>query len=198
MLIGCNGQIGSALIEAFSKSNNVIVGADIVTSPKQHHGKSIFLVKTDITYKTNVSRLVEEYRPEWVFHLPAIMSAAAEKTHLTAQRTLRVNVNSFVHMLQLARKHRFRLFCPSTIAAFGPETPKIAPDTTIMTPRFLYGITKVYNELLGDYFARRYDVDFRSLRLPGMISAMPSVGTGTTGIRESSAHSHARLCDRHD
>ena len=162
---------------------------------KQYSDKSIIIVQTDITFKTNVTRLIEEYRPEWVFHLPAIMSGAAEKTPSTAQRTLRVNVNSFVHMLQLARKHRFQLFCPSTIAAFGPETPKIAPDTTIMTPRFLYGITKVYNELLGDYFARRYNVDFRSLRLPGIISKTPSVGMGTTGINKSSSYFHVRLCD---
>lgn len=137
--------------------------------------------KVDITVLKNARKLIEEHKPEWVFHLPAILSGAAEKDPAAAIRTLKLNVDSFVHMLRLAQKHHFRLFCPSTIAAFGPDTPKTAHDTTIMAPRFLYGATKVYNELLGDYFHRRYKVDFRSIRLPGVMSCNGSAGTGTTG-----------------
>lgn len=97
------------------------------------------------------------------------------------RQTLAINVRSQERMLLLAQRHHFRLFCPSTIGAFGSEAPKNAPDVTIMAPKYLYGITKVYNELLGDYFFRRYQVDYRSLRLPGILAETSSAGTDTTG-----------------
>ena len=124
---------------------------------------------------------MSKHKPHWVFHLPAILSASAEATYSMGLRTLRVNVGSFVSVLRLAHQHQLRLFIPSTIAVFGSNTPRIAPDTTMMHPSFLYGITKVYNELLGDYFHQRYGVDFRCIRLPGVISANASIGgAGTT------------------
>ena len=156
-------------------ANKSTAGTDLFSNPSGQ------FVAADVTKKRDVIRLIETHRPEWLFHLPAIMSGAAEKNPAMVQKTLRLNVDSLTHLLQLARRYRFRIFCPSTIAAFGPATPKRAPDTTVMAPAYLYGITKAYNELLGDYFARQYGVDYRSLRLPGIIAPTPSMGTGTTG-----------------
>ncbi|PJF18066.1 hypothetical protein PSACC_02134 [Paramicrosporidium saccamoebae] len=136
-VVGCNGQIGTALSKAFKGAT--VVGVDISATGPEHIGT---FEQSDITIMKNAKKIIEDYKPEWVFHLPAILSGAAEKDWSAAVRTLKVNVDSFVHMLQLAQKYRFRLFCPSTIAAFGPDTPKTASDTTIMAPQFLYGTTK--------------------------------------------------------
>lgn len=173
---GCNGQIGKALSNALKNFN--VIGVDI-----SHQGPSTLTSfhQANVTSMKQARDLIEAHRPQWVFHLPAILSGGAEKNFSAAMKTLRVNVDSFVHMIRLAKQYNFRLFCPSTIAAFGSETPKIAQDTTVMAPHFLYGTTKVYNELLGDYFHRRYGVDYRSIRLPGVLSANASAGTGTTG-----------------
>lgn len=160
----------------------MLIGADNRSLVGNDDDSNFVSIVTDISYFKNCLELVKEHRPDWVFHLPAILSKGAEESPEMATNALRVNVNSLVHMLKLARKYGYRIFCPSSIAAFGPETPKLAPDVTIMAPKFLYGVTKVYNELLGDYFYHRYNVDFRSIRLPGVLAPNASIGSGTTGI----------------
>jgi nucleoside-diphosphate-sugar epimerase len=93
----------------------------------------------------------------------------------------RVNVDGLVNMLEAARENRCKLFFPSSIGAFGPSTPRDrTPQTTIQRPTTIYGVAKVSGELLCDYYASKYGVDARGLRLPGLISHVTAPGGGTT------------------
>jgi threonine 3-dehydrogenase len=87
------------------------------------------------------------------------------------------------NILEVSRTHNLRVFIPSTIGAFGPDTPlDKVPDFTIQRPRTIYGVAKVHTELLGEYYNDRYGLDFRCLRFPGVISYETAPGGGTTGM----------------
>jgi len=120
---------------------------------------------------------MKDFKPNWIIHLAAILSGNGEKN---PELCFHINNNSFKNALDLALKYNAMLFCPSTIAAFGPSTPKDnTPNSTIMRPETAYGVSKVYMELLGSYYHKKRGLDFRSLRYPGVISADPP-GGGTT------------------
>ena len=113
-----------------------------------------------------------------IFHLAAILSAAAEADPL---RAYRINMNGLVNVLQVAAETGCRVFTPSSIAAFGPETPRDpAPQSTLQRPTTMYGVTKVAGELLCDYYHTRFGVDARGLRFPGLVSYTTPPGGGTT------------------
>lgn len=133
--------------------------------------------KTQLTTNT-LSLFLSNGILDWVVHYSALLSAVAEKNPTLA---LSVNINGFQNMLELAKVHRLRLYSPSTIGAFGPSTPKDnTPDLTIMRPNTIYGITKLHNELMGEYYREKFGVDFRSARYPGILSADTAPGGGTT------------------
>ena len=113
-----------------------------------------------------------------IFHLAAILSAAAEADPL---RAYRINMNGLVNVLQVAAEIGCRVFTPSSIAAFGPETPRDpAPQSTLQRPTTMYGVTKVAGELLCDYYHGHFGVDARGLRFPGLVSYTAPPGGGTT------------------
>jgi len=123
--------------------------------------------------------LIERYEIDTVYHMAAILSASGEEKPTLAWD---VNMCGLINVLEIARERNlFRVFCPSSIAVFGPETPRdCAPQTTILSPTTMYGITKVTGELLGEYYVQRFGLDVRGIRYPGIISSETPPGGGTT------------------
>lgn len=114
-----------------------------------------------------------------IVHFSALLSAIGEKNVPLA---LDINITGMQNILEVARHFKLKCFIPSTIGAFGPDAERDpTPDFTIQRPRTIYGVSKVYAELLGEYYAHRFNVDFRCLRFPGVISADSEPGGGTTG-----------------
>eukprot|EP00039_Didymoeca_costata_P023850 m.8538 g.8538 ORF g.8538 m.8538 type:complete len:363 (-) comp3913_c0_seq1:118-1206(-) len=132
----------------------------------------------DVLDEHRLEKIIVEHEIDVVFHLSALLSAVGEQY---PEKAMRVNNDGTKNVLEMAKIHKLKVFCPSTIGAFGPTTPAdMTPDLTVMRPNTMYGVTKVFMELLGEYYHSRYGVDFRSLRLPGIISSDHAPGGGTT------------------
>uniref|UniRef100_A0A915PIW1 L-threonine 3-dehydrogenase, mitochondrial n=1 Tax=Setaria digitata TaxID=48799 RepID=A0A915PIW1_9BILA len=131
----------------------------------------------DILNQSAVSQMVVDHNIDTIIHFSALLSAVGEANVPLA---LKVNVEGVQNILEVAKRYKTQIFIPSSIGAFGPTTPlDHTPDLCIQRPRTIYGVTKVYAELLGEYYNERFGVDFRSLRFPGIISATQP-GGGTT------------------
>jgi len=179
LVTGAAGQIGSELTpklrEKYGWEN--VVASDI-RGPSESISDGPF-ERLDVTDRERLREVVEEYDVDTVFHLAAILSATGErKPHLAWH----VNMDGLYNVLEVARELELtRVFFPSSIAAFGPETPKeMTPQETVMRPKTIYGITKVAGELLCDYYFHRFGVDVRGVRYPGVISSVAPPGGGTT------------------
>ncbi len=132
----------------------------------------------DVRDALALNQIIETYQCHTIFHLASLLSAVAEAKPLEAWD---INMNGLLNVLETARTHCCCVFFPSSIGAFGPETPSLnTPQDTIQRPKSLYGITKVSSELLCDYYFYRYGVDTRGLRYPGLISYKAMPGGGTT------------------
>ncbi|KAG0351642.1 hypothetical protein BG005_008862 [Podila minutissima] len=179
LVTGSLGQLGSGLVKELRRmyGNDNVVASDIRKASDEFMATGPF-VYADVMNYSMLERIVVDWRIDWVVHYSALLSAVAEKNPTLA---LSVNINGFQNMLELAKVHRLRLYSPSTIGAFGPSTPKDnTPDLTIMRPNTIYGITKLHNELMGEYYREKFGVDFRSARYPGILSADTAPGGGTT------------------
>jgi len=177
LFTGGLGQIGSELSEALKSDygvSNVIV-TDVKNPPSNFKGTFHFV---DVTNRDSIEKLVVDYKIDWLIHLTSLLSVSGEKDPDLA---IKVNVGGFQNALDVARKYNLRIFAPSSIAAFGPSTPQHnTPDIAPLFPTTIYGVTKVYLELLGTYYSNRYHVDFRSVRYPGIIGPGTPPGGGTT------------------
>lgn len=132
----------------------------------------------DILDFKSLQELIVNERVTWMFHFSALLSAVGEQNTALA---LRVNVEGLHNIMELAKQYDLRLFVPSTIGAFGPTSPRNpTPDLTIQRPTTIYGVSKVHAELMGEYYNLKFGLDFRCLRLPGVISADTAPGGGTT------------------
>lgn len=177
LITGAVGQIGIELTEGllsrFPASR--VVASDIRSAA----GAPADIRYLDITDKAQIARLVMEERIDTIFHLAALLSARGEQN---PQLAFAVNLGGLLNVLEVARQHGVKkVIMPSTIGAFGPDTPKIdTPDDPLMRPTSMYGITKLTGELLLEYYSRRSGIDGRSLRFPGIISSRTEPGGGTT------------------
>ena len=179
LVTGAAGQIGSELVvvlrEKYGKEN--VIASDKRPPTSVLAAGPFFLL--DVTDRAEVERLVRDHKVEVIYHLAAILSATGEKDPELAWR---VNMEGLYNMLEAARKHGVRrIFWPSSIAVFGPKTPKEnTPQDAVLSPTTMYGVTKVAGELLCEYYHRRYGLDVRGLRFPGIISSGTLPGGGTT------------------
>lgn len=181
LVTGACGQIGSeltlALREKYGNENVVAAGHRTPPSPRLRDSGPFELI--DVTRRETIQAVVTQYNIDTIYHLAAILSATGEQN---PQLAWDVNINGLYNVLEVARQQGvMRLFCPSSIAVFGPETPRDnTPQETILRPKTIYGITKVAGELLCDYYARRFGLDVRGVRFPGIISSETLPGGGTT------------------
>lgn len=177
LVTGPFGQIGSELVPVLQarhgKSNVICIGHRTV--PAWYDGP---LERGDVAEKRFIEEVVAKHGITTVYHLASILSATGEKD---PQLTWKVNVEGLKHILDLAAERKLKLFWPSSIAVFGPTTPRDGtPQRTILEPSTMYGVTKLAGEALCSYYWRKYGVDVRSVRYPGLISWKAQPGGGTT------------------
>lgn len=180
LIIGCSGQIGSELTLALRKiyGNDNVFATDIKQPPKDILESGPFNT-LDVMDYNNLLHFVVRFKITQVYNLAAVLSGNAEKI---PQQAWEINMRALMNTLELARdSDAKKLFWPSSIAVFGPTTPRHnTPQLTVMEPNTVYGISKLAGERWGEYYNRRYGVDFRSLRYPGLISYKTEAGGGTT------------------
>jgi len=180
IVTGACGQIGSELVPELRKKYGAqrVVATDIKEPPPELKEAGPF-ERLDVTSPEDITTAIKRYGVDTIYHLAAILSAKGEQDSSLAWR---VNMNGTYNILEVARELRVRqVFIPSSIAVFGPETPKIkTPQQTILRPKTIYGVTKVAGELLGEYYVRRFGLDVRGCRYPGIISYKTPPGGGTT------------------
>ncbi|KAG0714049.1 L-threonine 3-dehydrogenase, mitochondrial [Chionoecetes opilio] len=204
--MGSLGQLGMGLAKLLRGkygTQNVIM-SDIVKPSKDiaHSGPYVF---ADILDFKCLQEIVVTYRIDWLVHFSALLSAIGEQNVPLAIRVNidpsfprvnidpsfprvnidpsfpRVNIEGLHNVMELSKQYNLRVFVPSTIGAFGPDSPRNpTPNLTIQRPRTIYGVSKVHAELLGEYYHHRFGLDFRCLRFPGVISADTMPGGGTT------------------
>ena len=177
LILGALGQIGSELTDALRQKYGI--EAVIASDVKDNSGTSGPYVKLDATNYHDVEKVVDEWGISEVYNLVAMLSATAEQMPMKGWN---LNMDSLFVTLELAKAKKIkRLFWPSSIAAFGPNSPK-APciQSTVMDPSTVYGISKLSGELWCQYYFEKYGVDVRSVRYPGLISYKTLPGGGTT------------------
>jgi len=180
LITGCLGQIGTELVELLRKkygSENVIA-SDVRKPFSKEFLKRGPWAYLNVMDPNSFSRVIVEHKIDWLIHNSSILSATGERD---PKKAIDINILGIQNALEAAAQHQLRIFAPSSIAAFGPTTPRDnTPNLTIMRPTTIYGVSKVYLELLGEYYHKKYAVDFRSLRYPGIISSETLPGGGTT------------------
>ncbi|HEK86347.1 MAG: NAD-dependent epimerase/dehydratase family protein [Candidatus Saccharicenans sp.] len=180
LVTGAAGQIGSELVPALRNifGPGKVIASDIIQPEKQLTETGPF-EKLDVTNRQALGQVISKYHIKVIYHLAAILSANGEKN---PQKAWDVNINGFYNVLEASRELGVKqIFCPSSIAVFGPLTPRIkTPQDTILSPTTMYGVTKVAGENLGDYYVRKYGLDVRGCRFPGIISHEALPGGGTT------------------
>jgi len=180
LVTGSVGQIGSELTlelrRRYGGENVVAGGRKTLPGPELRDSGPFEVV--DCTDPKAIESVVKKYNIDTIYHLAALLSAVAEAN---PQLAWQVNMGGLYNVLEVAREHHCAVFVPSSIGAFGPSTPQDGtPQDTIQRPNTMYGVTKVAGELLCDYYFKRFGVDTRGVRYPGIISNVTLPGGGTT------------------
>lgn len=193
LITGGAGQIGIELFTELSKRYGY--GNVILSDVAQLSRKSFALLAqsadaelkdfnglpfrfVDVTSEESISRVVVEKTITHIIHLASVLSAKGE---MNTKFAIALNMRGIENVLEVARHNKLAVYAPSSIAAFGPNIDlDHVKDDVILKPQTIYGVSKVYLEMLGEYYAHKYNLDFRSLRYPGVISHKTPPGGGTT------------------
>jgi nucleoside-diphosphate-sugar epimerase len=181
LVTGAVGQIGTELVQALREKygRESVIAAGHRTKPTQEFMDSGPFEYVDVLDQERLARTIVHNRIDTIYHMASILSAVGE---MKPQLCYEVNMGGLFNVLEVARMHKLeRLVTASSIAVFGAGVPRDnTPNDTILQPTTMYGITKVSGELLGAYYFRKFGVDFRAVRLPGIISSETLPGGGTT------------------
>ncbi len=177
LVTGAFGQIGSELVPAlykeYGKENVVSMGHSTISL-----GFDGTLEKADARDKEALRGIIKKYDIDTVYHLVSLLSAKGE---VDPSLTWDINMNGLKNVLDLGVEFKLKIYWPSSIAAFGPTTPREdTPQHTVLEPTTMYGVTKTAGEGLCRYYNVKYGLDVRSLRYPGIISWKTPPGGGTT------------------
>ena len=179
LVVGAGGQIGTELVPHLQKvyGEDNVIAADL--KPEMVKKLSTFskAISLDALNFEEYNKVVKDNNIDGIYNLVALLSATGEKN---PQLAWNINMGALLNSLNIARDSKTALFTPSSIGAFGENTPHYkTPQDTIMRPNTIYGVCKVSGELLSDYYFTKFGVDTRSVRFPGIISngAMPGGGT---------------------
>jgi len=179
LILGGCGQVGTELATGLKTlyGNDHVVVSDIKTAAEADIDGPY--EKLDVMDKDAIFSVIKKHKITQVYHLAALLSATAEKNPMFGWQ---LNMESLLHVLNIAKEnHISKLYWPSSIAVFGPGTPKKdTPQDTVMDPNTVYGISKLAGERWCEYYYQKYNVDVRSIRYPGLISYKAEPGGGTT------------------
>ena len=197
LVTGAAGQVGTDLLPILVERGHEVTVFDIA-GRSAGCPQAVTWVQGDITGRPEIFDVVKSSEPDLIYHLAAILSARGEGMPHVAYR---VNLDGTMNILEAARLFDVgQVFFASTIAAFGPGLPDLVPNEVSMRPTTMYGVTKVAGELLGEYYAQKFGMDFRGVRFPGLLNAgIPGGGTSdyalfmyVEGIRKGA---YAAFCE---
>ena len=181
LVIGSTGQIGSELTRELRKrygNDSIVAGYIKGAEPKGELKESGPSAEADVTNPEMIANIVKKYNVDTIYNLAALLSVVAEKK---PQLAWKIGIDGLWNILEVARENNCAVFTPSSIGSFGLSTPHtLTPQDTVQRPETIYGVSKVTTELLSDYYFKKYGVDTRSVRFPGLISYVTPPGGGTT------------------
>lgn len=181
LVIGSTGQIGSELTRELRKrygNDSIVAGYIKRAEPKGELKESGPSAEADVTNPEMIADVVKKYNIDTIYNLAALLSVVAEKK---PQLAWKIGIDGLWNILEVARENNCAVFTPSSIGSFGLSTPHTqTPQDTVQRPGTIYGVSKVTTELLSDYYFKKYGVDTRSVRFPGLISYVTPPGGGTT------------------
>lgn len=189
LVTGASGQLGMGMIKLLQKQygQDSVVASDIRPPPTVSHNNPLNFKYLNVLDKSQLSAMVVNERINWLIHFSAILSYKGEQN---PDHAFKVNIEGVQNVLEVSKDYALKVFVPSTIGVYGKESPKDGvQDVDIQRPNTVYGITKVYAELIGQYYYEKFGVEFRSLRYPGVLSGDSQPGGGTTDYAVEIFHS---------